>query len=134
LNRKAAAMPAPYGELIAWSPVERRALWRVRHPTLQSSGVLATAGNLVFQGRSDGIFSAYRASDGATLWSFDAGTGVMAPAVTYLAHGTQYLTLMVGWGGTMGLANPQNFGPLKSGVGRILTFALNGTATLTPTP
>ena len=134
LNRQVAVMPAPRGELIAWSPVERRAVWRVKHPTLQSGGVLATAGNLVFQGRSDGIFSAYRASDGASLWSFDAGTGVMAPPVTYLANGVQYLTLMVGWGGTMGLANPPNFGPLKPGVGRILTFALNGTATLTPTP
>jgi quinohemoprotein ethanol dehydrogenase len=134
LNAKAAAMPRPRGELVAWSPAERRAVWRVALPTLQSGGVLATAGNLVFQGRADGNFIAYRATDGSPLWTFDAGTGVMAPPVTYLAGGKQYVTLMVGWGGTMGLANPQNFGPLKSGVGRILTFALDGKATLTPTP
>jgi PQQ-dependent dehydrogenase (methanol/ethanol family) len=134
LNAKAAAMPRPRGELVAWSPAERRAVWRVALPTLQSGGVLATAGNLVFQGRADGNFIAYRATDGSPLWTFAAGTGIMAPPVTYLAGGKQYVTLMVGWGGTMGLANPQNFGPLKSGVGRILTFALDGKATLTPTP
>jgi hypothetical protein len=56
-------------------------------PVLQSGGVLATAGNLVFQGRADGHFIAYRAADGAPLWDFDAGTGIMAPPVTYLARG-----------------------------------------------
>jgi quinohemoprotein ethanol dehydrogenase len=96
----------------------------------QSGGVLATAGNLVFQGRADGNFSAYRSTDGSRLWEFDAGTGVMAPPVTYLANGKQYLTLMVGWGGPMGLNNAPNLGPVKPGFGRILTFALGGTAKL----
>ena len=41
-------------------------------------------GNLVFQGRSDGVLCAYRATDGKKLWEFDAGTGIMAPPVTYL--------------------------------------------------
>jgi len=45
---------------------------------VESGGVLATGGNLVFQARSDGIFCAYRASDGKKLWEFDAGTGIMA--------------------------------------------------------
>jgi quinohemoprotein ethanol dehydrogenase len=134
LNAKAAGAAAPRGELIAWNPVERRSVWRVPLPVLQSGGVLATAGNLVFQGRADGHFIAYRAKDGAPLWDFDAGTGIMAPPVTYLARGVQYVTVMVGWGGTMGLANPQNYGPLKPGFGRILTFALGGHAKLTPTP
>jgi quinohemoprotein ethanol dehydrogenase len=96
--------------------------------------VLATAGNLVFQGRSDGTFAAYRAGDGAPLWRFDAGTGVMAAPVTYLVNGVQYVTVMVGWGGTQGLINFRNHGPMKPGFGRILTFALGGKATLSPTP
>ena len=122
--------PNPRGALVAWNPVERRAAWRVPLPVSQSGGVLATAGNLVFQGRADGIFAAYRAADGLKSWEFDAGTGVMAPPVTYLANGKQYLTLMVGWGGPMGLGNRGNMGPVKPGFGRILTFAVGGTAKL----
>ena len=59
--------------------VERRAAWKVDLPVVESGGVLATAGNLVLQGRSDGIVAAYRATDGKQLWQFDAGTGVVAP-------------------------------------------------------
>jgi quinohemoprotein ethanol dehydrogenase len=122
--------PRPRAELLAWNPIERRAAWRVPFPVSQSGGVLATAGNLVLQGRADGVFAAYRATDGSRLWEFDAGTGVMAPPVTYLANGTQYLTLMVGWGGPMGLGNAPSLGPVKPGFGRILTFALGGSTKL----
>jgi quinohemoprotein ethanol dehydrogenase len=134
LVARAAAAPAPRGELVAWDVAGRNAKWRVALPVSQSGGVLATAGNLVFQGSGDGVFAAYRATDGMPLWSFNAGTGITAAPVTYLAHGVQYVTLMVGWGGTQGLVNPQNMGPVKPGFGRILTFAIGGEAKLTPTP
>ena len=134
LRTRAAAAGGPRGELVAWNVIDRKAVWRVPLPVAQSGGVLATAGNLVFQGRSDGTFAAYRSGDGAPLWSFDAGTGVMAAPVTYLVNGAQYVTVMAGWGGTQGLANPRNHGPMKPGFGRILTFAIGGKATLVPTP
>jgi quinohemoprotein ethanol dehydrogenase len=124
------ATPLPTGRLVAWDPVAQQARWRVDHPMLMSGGVLTTAGDLVFQGRSDGMLIAYRATDGAKLWEFDAGTGIMAPPVTYLVDTVQYVTVMVGWGGDMGLINPPKIGPRKPGFGRILTFALGGTATL----
>ena len=93
------------GHLIAWNPVEQREVWNVSLPLIESGGVLATAGNLVFQGRSDGMLCAYRATDGKKLWEFYAGTGIMAPPVTYLLDGVQYITLMVGWGGSAGINN-----------------------------
>ena len=130
LVAKRDAAPPPQGELVAWNPVERRAAWRVTLPVSQSGGVLATAGNLVMQGAGDGILRAYRSSDGTKLWEFDAGTGIVAPPVTYLAGGTQYVTVMVGWGGPSALSNPQNMGPIKPGYGRILTFALGGSKKL----
>jgi len=134
LTAKAAAAPPPRGELVAWSVGERRSLWRVPLHVSHGGGVLATAGNVVFQGSADGTFAAYRATDGTSLWTFDAGTGVMAAPVTYLANGVQYVTLMVGWGGGVGMNNPGNLGPVKPGFGRILTFTLGGTAKLAPTP
>jgi len=121
---KLRAAPPMTGHLIAWNPVEQREVWRADLPLVESGGVLATGGNLVFQGRSDGILCAYRATDGKKLWEFDAGTGIMAPPVTYLQDGDQYVTLMVGWGGAAGLVNLPGSGPVKRGFGRVLTFSL----------
>jgi PQQ-dependent dehydrogenase (methanol/ethanol family) len=122
------------GRLLAWNPVGRRAEWVIDFPVLESAGVLATAGNLIFQGRSDGIFAVYRATDGELLWKTDVGTGIMAPPVTYLVDGVQHLTLMAGFGGPPGLLNVPGQGPVKYGYGRILTFALDGNAPLRVTP
>jgi quinohemoprotein ethanol dehydrogenase len=130
LLAQAIAKPPMTGLLIAWNPAEQREAWRVTFPMVESGGVLATAGNLILQGRSDGVFCAYRATDGKKLWQFDAGTGVMAPPVTYLLDGVQYITLMVGWGGAAGLNNIPGSGEVKPGFGRILTFSLGGQAKL----
>src|SRR5882724_4925422 len=131
---KLMSAPAASGHLVAWNPVEQREAWSVTLPAVESGGVLTTAGNLVFQGRSDGMLCAYRATDGKKLWEFDAGTGIMAPPVTYLAEGAQYLSLMVGWGGAAGLVNVPGMGPIKPGFGRILTFAIGSNAKLEVPP
>jgi quinohemoprotein ethanol dehydrogenase len=129
-----AVMPPPSGELVGWDPIAEKAAWRVKYPVVDGGGVLATAGNLVLQGRADGIFAAYRATDGEQLWRFDAGTGIMAPPVTYTVDGVQYVTVMAGWGGAAGLMNTPVMGAVKPGWGRILTFALDGRAALKAPP
>jgi PQQ-dependent dehydrogenase, methanol/ethanol family len=134
LFARAASMPAPSGELLAWDPIAQKAVWRAKYPVLDGGGVLATGGNLVFQGRSDGIFAAYRATDGQQVWQFDAATGIMAPPVTYTIDGVQYVTVMAGWGGAPGLMNVPAAGAVKPGWGRILTFALDGKAILKAPP
>jgi quinohemoprotein ethanol dehydrogenase len=78
--------------------------------------------------------AAYRATDGKQLWTFDAGTGIMAPPVTYQVNGVQYVSVLAGWGGPVGLYNDPSWGPAKPGYGRILTFVLDGTATLKSLP
>src|SRR5262245_14241961 len=128
------SLPPPTGELLAWDHVRQRAAWRASYPVVEGGGVLTTAANLVFQGRADGVLAAYRATDGRQLWQFDAGTGIMAPPVTYSVDGIQYLSLMVGWGGPDGSSNAPDRGRVKPGYGRILTFALDGTAKLTARP
>ena len=66
----------------------------VINPTVEDDEVLATDGNLVFQGRGDGLWAAYRATDAKEMWTFDAGTGMMASPVTYAVDGAQYQSLM----------------------------------------
>ena len=132
LNAKLATLPPAKGELVAWDPVKQQAAWRASYPSLVGGGVLATAGNLVFQGRADGILAAWRATDGMPLWQFDAGTGIIAPPMTYSVEGNQYLSLMVGWGGSSALFNAPGSGTVKPGYGRILTFTLGGAASFNP--
>lgn len=130
LKAKLDSMPHPIGELLAWDPVAQHSVWHATYPTAVGGGVLATAGNLVFQGRADGILAAYRANDGKLLWSFDAGTGIMAPPVTYQVDGVQYLSVLAGWGGPDGLANDPSWGHVKPGYGRLVTFKIGGDASL----
>jgi len=131
LIKKLISLPPAAGELLAWNPVEQRAVWRAPYPVVEGGGVLTTAGNLVVQGRGDGMLAVYRASDGKQLWEFDAGTGIMAPPVTYLMNGVQYMSVMAGWGGPDAHFNAPNRGKVRPGYGRILTFALDGKKTLT---
>jgi quinohemoprotein ethanol dehydrogenase len=130
LNAKLESMTHPKGELIAWNPLTQKAAWRVGYPVVEGGGTLATAGNLVFQGRSDGIVAAYRATDGKQLWTFDAGTGIVAAPVTYRIGEVQFVSVMAGWGGPNGLSNDPTYGPVKPGFGRLVTFRIGGSAAL----
>lgn len=113
------------GRLLAWDPVARKPRWTAEYGNYWNGGTLATAGNLVFQGTAAGEFIAYNAATGQRLWSAYAGTGIVAPPITYSVDGQQYVSVMAGWGG----AFPKKF----RSVGRVLTYAIGGTATpLTP--
>jgi len=81
----------------------------------------------VFQGSGDGRFVAYDAATGAKLWEAPTGTGVVAPPVSYSVDGTQYIALLVGWGGVGGLSLPQ-FVP-ANGTSRLLVYKLGGDTT-----
>ncbi|MGE0553638.1 MAG: PQQ-dependent dehydrogenase, methanol/ethanol family [Gemmatimonadales bacterium] len=126
------------GMLQAWDPVGQRAAWVVpqRHPW--NGGTLTTAGNLVFQGRYDGVFLAYDAATGEELWSRDLGLGISAPPITYRLGGRQYVALLVGYGGgyTMGLTPglPDEGWAYGVHTRRLVAFALDGKVSLPPQP
>lgn len=122
------------GHLAAWDPVAQKEVWRVQHDGSWNGGVLTTAGNLVFQGRADGMFAAYAADNGELLWEFPVYTGIIAPPVTYAVDGEQYVAVMAGWGGAFALASgiPPREGNVTNR-GRLLTFKLGG-ADILPEP
>ncbi len=124
------ALPGAHA-LLAWDPVAQKARWRVDHGNIQGGGTLATAGNLVFQGRGDGRFAAYAADSGEKRWEVDLGNGILAPPVTYAVDGRQYLSLLVGWGSTAGLFGGNPAGEYKA-EGRLYTFALDGALDFEP--
>ncbi len=118
--------------LIAWNPVTQKQAWKVPTPGPWNGGVMATGGDLVFQGRIDGKFNAYAADSGKLLWSYAAQAPVTAPPISFAVKGRQYVTVLTGMG-TSGAA----FGPLlpvsidyRTQARRVLTFALDGKAVL----
>ncbi|WP_051382655.1 PQQ-dependent dehydrogenase, methanol/ethanol family [Bradyrhizobium sp. Tv2a-2] len=114
-----------FGRLLAWDPVKQKEAWRVDYASPWNGGTLTTAGNLVFQGTADGRFVAYDATTGQTLWEMPTGTGVVAAAATYMIDKVQYVSVAVGWGGSLGMwVRAAEF----RNTGRVYTFALNGKA------
>ncbi len=86
----------------------------------------------MFQGDSRGGFHAFRADTGAKLWDFQATTGVMAGPMTFEQGGEQYVAVLSGYGGSMGVATPPPGEDQVYPNGRLLVFKLDGTATPPP--
>ncbi len=70
-----------------------RKLWSQRWPSRCYSGLVATAGNLLFAGRNDGRFTALDARDGTKLWEFMTDAGVNAPATIFEHNGKQHVAV-----------------------------------------
>jgi alcohol dehydrogenase (cytochrome c) len=85
-----------YGSLKAVDPLtgETRMALKMAYPNY--GGALATAGNLVFLGEADGTFGAYDARTLKQVWSFNTGTGINAPPITFAVNGKQYVAVLAG--------------------------------------
>ena len=116
------------GQLVAWDPINQKAVWTVDHPYFWNAGVLSTAGGLVFQGAAQGEFAAYDAANGKRLWSYKTGNGVIAAPMTYELGGEQYLAVMVGVGGAGQTSAPASMPTRPRMMGRLLVFKLGGKA------
>ncbi|HTV50593.1 MAG TPA: PQQ-dependent dehydrogenase, methanol/ethanol family [Steroidobacteraceae bacterium] len=124
------APPRGKSYLLAWDPIARHAAWQVEGG---GGGVLATAGGLVLQGRSrDGLLgslAAFRASNGAPLWSWNVPDAILGGPSTYSIGGEQYVTVATGAGLMSFGAQPRARHP-----GHVIAFKLDGNATLPPDP
>lgn len=123
--------------LQAWDPIKQKEVWKVPLPNNWNPGTLTTAGNLVFQGRADGVFVAYHAETGEQLWSIDLGVGISAPPITYSIDGKQYVSLLVGWGGgglISGTLAAQHGWAYKRHPRRLYSFALDAVVPVPVSP
>ena len=68
-------------------------VWQQQWPERCYSGSAATAGGLVFVGRSDGRLTALDSRNGALLWAFQTGAGVNAPASVFEHRGQQHVVV-----------------------------------------
>jgi len=85
-----------YGNVVAVDPLTGKVAWTQRTDQPLAGGVLATAGGLVFAGRSSGWFDAYDAASGERVWSFRTGAGCNSAPMTYHVGGRQYVAVACG--------------------------------------
>ncbi|MFC7475155.1 PQQ-dependent dehydrogenase, methanol/ethanol family [Dankookia sp. GCM10030260] len=89
----------PRGYLKAIEPMTGKTRWEAPSDVPRFSGVLSTAGGVVFAGALTGEFEAFDADTGAKLWQFQTGSGIEGQPVTWEQDGTQYVAVSVGIGG-----------------------------------
>ena len=92
------------GQLIAWDVAHAKQVWSVPSPDFPpNAGVLATGGDVIFNGTLDGWFRAFDAHTGKVLWQFKTGSGIIGNPMTFLGpDGKQYVAVYSGIGGALG--------------------------------
>jgi alcohol dehydrogenase (cytochrome c) len=96
------AVTGTQGKVVAMNMRTNRRVWTRSFPVgdLCYSGVMSTAGGLVFVGRSDRHLEAYDAKNGNILWrSPKLAASVAAPPASYEFDGKQYIAVYAGGNG-----------------------------------
>ena len=93
----------PRGHLKAIDPMTGKAKWEAPSDIPRFSGVLSTAGGVVFAGALTGEFEAFDADTGKKLWQFQTGSGIEGQPVTWQQDGVQYIAVTSGYGGVYSL-------------------------------
>ena len=115
-----------WGEFIAWNPLTGQRVWSIPENFMTMSGVLATAGDLVFYGTTDGWFRAVDARSGKVLWSQKLGSGITSQPMTFLGpDNLQYVAVATGVGGVASqVMGTKNGFPPRGGT--LYVFSLDG--------
>ena len=115
------------GRMQAFDLQNRRVLWTARQRAPMTSGVLATAGGVLFAGDLSRTFTAYDEQTGSKLWSTRLGDVPSSTPISYMVDGRQYVAMVVGYGSLHSLGFlplvPEIFPPTRSG-SAIYVFAL----------
>jgi alcohol dehydrogenase (cytochrome c) len=69
--------------------------WVTRQRAPQTTGVLATAGGVIFAGALDRVFSAYDSATGVQLWKTRLNDVPNSSPITYMVNGKQYIALTI---------------------------------------
>jgi alcohol dehydrogenase (cytochrome c) len=88
-----------FGRLQAIDLTTGENVWVTRQRAPQTSGVLATAGGLVFAASLDRYFRAYDARDGSMLWETRLNDVSSSSPISFSVDGRQYVAIATGQGG-----------------------------------
>jgi PQQ-dependent dehydrogenase (methanol/ethanol family) len=91
------------GNMIAWDADKGKIVWSIPEQFSVWSGVLATAGDVVFYGTLEGYLKAIDANTGKLLWKFKTPSGIIANTNAWSHKGKQYVGVLSGLGGWAGI-------------------------------
>ena len=101
LRERGGQAPSPpgeetVGELQANDPVTGETVWRVQWTSENNAPVMATGGDLVFQGGpNEGVVRAFDARTGEIAWTFRTGSDFRNSPITYIGpDGRQYVAII----------------------------------------
>jgi len=80
----------------AIDPKTGKIQWEFKHFTGAWSGVMSSAGGLVFTADGQGNFIALDAATGRDLWHLPLGGDIQAAAISYAVDGRQYIAITAG--------------------------------------
>jgi alcohol dehydrogenase (cytochrome c) len=95
-----------FGRIQAIDLDTRETVWSARQRAPQTTGVLATAGGLVFAGALDRWFTAYDDATGEALWRARLSDVPSAAPISYAVNGKQYVAMVVGYGSAHAITFP----------------------------
>jgi alcohol dehydrogenase (cytochrome c) len=90
-----------HGSLWAVDVRTGKVIAKERFQLPNESGLLSTGGDLLFSGHHTGHFAAYDSDTLKEAWSFDLGTPITAPPMSYSVNGKQYIAVVAGGAGDM---------------------------------
>lgn len=94
-----------WGWLVALNPFNNKIKWYNKEKHLTTSGVLTTAGNLVFYNAGDRWFKVVKADTGQELWQFQASSPTVGNPFSYGHKGKQYIGVLASLGGIVTTSN-----------------------------
>jgi alcohol dehydrogenase (cytochrome c) len=83
-------------DIVVADPFTGEIVKKLHIPYTNNSGVLSTAGGVIFTGYTDGTFAAYDDTTLERLWQINVGTGFMAPPMSFEVGGKQYIAILSG--------------------------------------
>jgi alcohol dehydrogenase (cytochrome c) len=85
-----------YGAIRALDALTGEQRWEFRLPSPAWSGVMSTAGGLVFGGSHEGNFYALDAETGQPLWDFQTGGPIVANPISFAIDSHQHVAIAAG--------------------------------------
>lgn len=107
------------GNFIAWDAVNGEIVWSIPERFSVWSGALATAGDVVFYGTLEGHLKAIDANTGEELYSFKTPSGIIGNVNTWEFEGKQYIGILSGIGGWVGIGMAAGLEADTDGLGAV---------------
>lgn len=85
-----------YGAIRALDPLTGAKVWDFEMTDVSESGILTTAGGVLFSGNREGHFMALDAASGKLLWRKYLGGQTLSSPITWTVDGKQYVSITCG--------------------------------------